>query len=190
MSMVNLGGIYLDSGRYEESEAVYRDLLILHRSSLGDDHPETLATMGNLAQVLAKRGETDEAEQRFRETLEAQARVLGPANPDRILILINLADMYRENGRAADARPLYAEARAVYADRFGDDHRATLEVGYKLTRALALIGQSDQAIVLLSELVRNGFPGESFASERELDSLRNEPDFLALLEDGGAVQRD
>ena len=53
-------------GQYGEAEPLYRACLAVRKETLGDKHPDTLASMNNLAILLKSTGKIDEAEQLFR----------------------------------------------------------------------------------------------------------------------------
>ena len=55
--MVNLARPYGLQGRYAEAEPVYVEALDIQRRVLGEEHPNTLATMINLAGLYEAQGE-------------------------------------------------------------------------------------------------------------------------------------
>jgi eukaryotic-like serine/threonine-protein kinase len=54
--MANLAGFQRDSGRYEEAEKDFREVLELEKRVLGPDQPETAVSKYNLAGVLVRGG--------------------------------------------------------------------------------------------------------------------------------------
>jgi ankyrin repeat protein/nucleoside phosphorylase len=73
-----------DRGMYEEAEVMNRRALEASERVLGNEHPDTLASVGSLASVLRDQGKYEEAEAMNRRALEAREKVLGnePISPD------------------------------------------------------------------------------------------------------------
>ena len=57
----NLGLLYHDQGRYDETERLWRETLELRRQVLGVGHPATVASMVNMARVTSASGDTGAA---------------------------------------------------------------------------------------------------------------------------------
>ncbi len=79
---------------------------------LGEDHPDTLASLNNLALLYKKQGRYEEAEPLHIQALEKCRAVLGEDHPDTLGSLNNLAALYGSQGRYAEAEPLYVQALA------------------------------------------------------------------------------
>ena len=59
--MGNYAAFLYRVGRFEEAGALYREMLVLSRRTLGDEHPSTLTSINNLAALLVDQGKLDEA---------------------------------------------------------------------------------------------------------------------------------
>lgn len=93
------------------------------------------------------------------------------------------AMMLAKAGRTAEAETAIAQSLAM-GRNFGHFHHTA----YNLASAYALLGDRDQGIRWLQDAADNGFPCYPlFASDRQLDSLRQDPRFTALL---SALKRD
>ena len=68
-TMNNLAGLYKNTGRMAEAEALHAECLAARRRVLGDENPETLGSMNNLAQLYADTGRVVEAAVLFEEEL-------------------------------------------------------------------------------------------------------------------------
>ena len=60
------------------------------RRVLGEEHPNTLASMNNLAQTLHAEGDLAGARKIFEQVLHVSRRVLGEEHPDTVLSACNL----------------------------------------------------------------------------------------------------
>ena len=68
--MLNLGGVYIAQERLEEAERLCADTLGIMRSTLGDEHPYTLAAMGRLCSLYSEQRRYDEAESLLLDSYE------------------------------------------------------------------------------------------------------------------------
>ena len=83
----------------EEAIVMLRQLLEDRESTLGADHPQTLATAGTLGGVLANSGDLAAAEPHFQRVYDGQLRVLGAEHPNTLNTLSNLGNMQMEQGK-------------------------------------------------------------------------------------------
>ena len=70
----------------------------MQRSTLGDEHPDTLTSMNNLAPLLLGRGKLSEAEPLFMEAMRMQRSTLGDDHPGTLTRMSNLASLLQEQG--------------------------------------------------------------------------------------------
>ena len=72
---------------------------------LGEEHPDTLASMNDLAVVLRHQGKYEDAEQMHRQTLDLMKKVLGADHPSTMASMYNLAIVLRQQGKYEEASP-------------------------------------------------------------------------------------
>ncbi|KAH4334341.1 hypothetical protein HBH98_243290 [Parastagonospora nodorum] len=65
----NLGDLYLDQGKLDAAEEMYRRALAGCEKALGPDHTSTLDTVNNLGLLFVDQGKLDEAEEMYRRAL-------------------------------------------------------------------------------------------------------------------------
>ncbi|KAF2875763.1 Tetratricopeptide repeat-domain-containing protein, partial [Massariosphaeria phaeospora] len=66
---------------------------------LGEEHPDTLTSIGNLALTYRNQGRWKEAEELQAKELEICSRVLGEEHPSTLTSMANLASTYSNQGR-------------------------------------------------------------------------------------------
>jgi hypothetical protein len=71
------------------------------RRVLGDDHPNTLATMNNLAETLRAQDNLSEAREMHDNVLESRRRILGENHPNTLTSMNNLAVVFSQKTTAA-----------------------------------------------------------------------------------------
>ncbi len=108
-----LAWVYVDIGRYDEAELLYKRSLKIKEKSLGPDHPSVAATLNNLALLYESTGRFDEAELLYKRSLKIKEKSLGPDHPSVAATLNNLALLYELTGRYDEAEPLYKRSMTI-----------------------------------------------------------------------------
>jgi Flp pilus assembly protein TadD len=68
--MINVAGMQMEMGRYEEAEKGFRRALELEKRVLGPDQPETVLIINNLACIHASRGQPNAALSLLRQAVD------------------------------------------------------------------------------------------------------------------------
>ena len=123
------------------------------RRVLGDDHPDTLRTVGNLASDLRALGDAEAARTLNEDTLARCRRVLGDDHPDTLRTVGNLASDLRALGDAAAARALHVDILARCRRVLGDDHPDTMTAAGHLARDLRALGDAAAARALHEDIL-------------------------------------
>jgi tetratricopeptide (TPR) repeat protein len=152
-SLLALGSLYREVGRYTEAEA----LLVEARAALeshpdrGPDHPDTLTAMENLAIVYNRQARFDRAEPVESEVLARRARVFGAESAEVAVALNNLAVIQANRGNIQGAGERFAQARKLYTKLLGPEHWETSNVARNLARMLEMQGRYAEALPLMRE---------------------------------------
>jgi non-specific serine/threonine protein kinase/serine/threonine-protein kinase len=148
-----IGVTYTNLGLYSGAEPELRRTVETQARVLGDDHPETLRSMGELADLYSVQGRYDEAEPLYLETLEVQRRVLGDDHPLTLRSVNDLARLYFFQGRHDEAEPLYLEILETKKSVLGGDHLDTLVSIHDLASLYQSQRRYDQAESLYLEIL-------------------------------------
>ncbi|MFJ8476880.1 tetratricopeptide repeat protein [Kitasatospora sp. NPDC094011] len=125
------------------------------RRLLGEDHPDTLSTLGRLGRLRAQTGDPARAVELCREVVNRRIRVQGADHPATLSDRHTLAQAYRKAGQHTLA---IEEFRGVVADRarvLGPDRTETLHSRGSLAYALQVAGQHRESVTELEHLVRD-----------------------------------
>ena len=117
-----IGLIYVERGHWKEAEALAVVVMGKTRRVLGDDHPHTLASMGNLAGTYGKQGRWKDAEALEVVVMEKRKRLLGVDHPDTLMAMGNLASTYHIQGRLDNAEALEVVVLEKRKQVLGIDH--------------------------------------------------------------------
>ena len=108
-----LGTVLRMKGEYDLAEEAYRESLEIHRTAVGQAHPQTIKVVMNLTRLLRGRARADEAEALLVEGLSAlEENGAGDDNDDVQLILGDLTKLLESAGQA--------EKAARYRERLSD----------------------------------------------------------------------
>ena len=120
-----IGMTYRDLGLYREAQPQLEKALSLRRRLLGEDHPDTLASMGDLAVLYRDESKPAQAESVLTRVLDIQRRVLGVERPETLETAHELAQVYEEEGKTAQAAPLLTETVKARRRILGEDNPDT-----------------------------------------------------------------
>ena len=110
----------------DESESLKLASLSTRRRILGNEHPLTVASIGNLAGLYKLQGKYDQAEPLYVDCLSIERRILGDEHPSTLVSINNLAELYRSQGKYDKAEPLYVDCLSVRRRILGNEHPSTL----------------------------------------------------------------
>ncbi|WP_262285512.1 tetratricopeptide repeat protein [Micromonospora sp. MA102] len=136
-----------------EAVRIYREVLNRRRLLLGDDHPQTLASMNNLAVVLQNQGDLEAAERLHRETYARAGQVLGPEHPTTLSSMNNLAGALRDLGDLNGAKRLYEQTLALRTRLYGTEHPSTLASMHNLAGVLRSTGDLTLALRMYEQVL-------------------------------------
>ncbi|KAJ6583089.1 hypothetical protein DFH09DRAFT_280467 [Mycena vulgaris] len=139
------GHLYYYAGRPKNAEQLVLAALEQRRSVLGEDHPETLHSMGTLASTYHILGKLKEAQDLGVAALERQRKILGEDHPDTLRTMGNLASTYHRLGKLQDAKELEVVALEKQNKILRDDHPDTLRTMGNLASTNYKLGKLKEA---------------------------------------------
>jgi eukaryotic-like serine/threonine-protein kinase len=118
----NLGNLYHDMGRLDDSARVHERSLAIKEKVNGPDHYFLSQSLSNLANVYMEQKRYDLAEPMHRRALAIKRRALEPNHPEIGVSEHNLGDMAFHRGDLKAAQAQYEIARAIWTRTFPPDH--------------------------------------------------------------------
>ncbi|KAJ5519017.1 Tetratricopeptide-like helical [Penicillium expansum] len=115
-------------GRRDDDQisAPVKEMMETNNTNLGEDHPDTLASMTHLSLMYWNQGRWEEAEPLQVQVLETYKTTLGEDHPDTLASMTNLAWTYWNQGRWEEAEQLDVQVMETYKTTLGEDHPDTL----------------------------------------------------------------
>jgi non-specific serine/threonine protein kinase/serine/threonine-protein kinase len=124
---VTIAASYQDLGLYPQAQRELERAIDLRRRTLGEKHPDTLASIGDLATLHVRAGKWEQAEALFGKLLEVRLSSLGEQHPDTLTTMNGLAGAYLNLGKYAQAIPLLTKAMGGRLRVLGEENRDTLD---------------------------------------------------------------
>ena len=132
-------------GRYNEAEDLARRSTNVWANFLGQDHPDTLASMANLASTYRNQGRWEKAEELEVKVMETSKEVLGLDHPDTLTSMANLASTYSKQGRWKESEELEVKVMEASKEVLGLDHPDTLTSIANLASTYSKQGRWEEA---------------------------------------------
>ncbi|KAF2185377.1 TPR-like protein [Zopfia rhizophila CBS 207.26] len=143
----------LHDGRYIEAEETFLQLIGTRKRVLGQEHPSTLASIGNLASTFWGQGRCKEAEELIVQVMEIQKRVLGQEHPSILTNMANAALTFKNQGRLQEAEKLNVQAVETFKRVLGREDPSTLTCMSFLAETYSYQGQWKEAQELEMQVV-------------------------------------
>jgi len=140
-----LGWTYRMLGESKAAELHLERALQIRQEHLGQEHPETLDSMGRLGWVYSGQGRRGEAELLWAKQLEISRRVLGDEHPITLKSMNNLAIAYMGLGRYDEAEQLFSKGLQSSRRVLGEQHETTLFIMGNLAQVYEKQGRYDEA---------------------------------------------
>ncbi len=140
-----LADLYDTLGLYGPAFTLQESALATRRRILGDEHPDTLSSIGSMGMLLRWQGRLAEAEPYLRESLEKRRRLLGDEHPQTLASIVSLGLLLSDQGKYTEAQPYYRDALEKRRRVLGDDHPDTLASIHNMGALLDSLGEMPEA---------------------------------------------
>jgi len=127
---------------------VLKALLESQRTTLGDDHVDTLLTRQQIAFCIHGGGDQRHALKLYEEVLRDQLRTLGPDHPDTLTTRAQVATCTGMTGNSRTAFELSRQVAADFERVLGPDHHLTLHCRHNVAYFAGENGDSSTALDL------------------------------------------
>lgn len=185
LAMHEFGVFLFDMGHYERAEKLCRHVLAIERRTLGNEHLDTLASMGSLALYLKMQAKYDEAESLYKEVISLTKKVEGE---DSFLLLRrtnNFAGLLINQSRYEEIEHLLQPIILNSEKTLGRDHEAILTSKNFLAESLRGQKRFEEAEVLHREVL---LLRKSTLGNEHLETLASMNNLALVLEDQGKTK--
>jgi tetratricopeptide (TPR) repeat protein len=148
-----LGSTYWFLGDGPQALKLYERALALRQAKLGEDHPETLASLSNLATAYRSAGQLEDALPLFEKAVALSSAKLGDG-PVTLARMNTLGCAYLEAGRLYDAIQVLEYTFKFQTTKLGEDHPDRLTSMNDLASAFLSARQVVRAVPLLQQTLQ------------------------------------
>ena len=124
----NIALVYSEQGKWKETETLQVVVIEKRKWLLGEEHLDTLRSMGNLAYTYSNQGKWKEAETLQILVMEKTKHLLGEEHPGTLIGMANLACTYRYQGKWKEAKALETVVMEKRKHLLGEEHPDTLTI--------------------------------------------------------------
>ena len=149
----DLAGVLNDQGDSARAETLAKEVLERQSATLGDGHPNTVATLSLLGGIYRQQGRLAEAEATFTEARDRFLKVLGEAHPSTIVATNNLGEIFEKEGLYDQAEPLLQSAVQSSRKTYGDASATTMAAMNNLALLFESQGNFDKAEALYKGVI-------------------------------------
>ena len=123
----------------------------VRKKMLGQEHEETLSSIGMVGLAYSLGGGWKEAEELQVQVIEITKRVLGEEHPDTLSSIANLASIYWDQGRWKEAEELQVQVMETRKSILGPEHPDTLTSMHNLAHTWKSQSRNEEAISLMKD---------------------------------------
>jgi serine/threonine protein kinase/Flp pilus assembly protein TadD len=152
-SMAHVAKLYHLRGRYDDAEALFKQVLEGYRQVAGPDDAFMLATMLSYADLCQERTRFDDAEGLLKQVVDGYRRLYGPNHRATLDSIHTLARLYEDRGRFDEAEDLCQQVLGAYRRQLGPNHLDTLDCMECLARIYRARGRHDDAVTLFKQVL-------------------------------------
>jgi tetratricopeptide (TPR) repeat protein len=185
-----------DARDFDGALPLAEEALAVERRINGDDHRDTLISIGNLANLHGNMGNHDLALPLHTEALAGSRRLLGDAHPHTLASISNLATVHAHScshmGNLDLALLLCEEAVVGYRQVLGTAHQQTLSAIGNMALLRGAMGDYAAAATLMREALagRRRVLGEDHPSTQDAIAAMNMIEENLLTEEVGEAEEE
>jgi serine/threonine protein kinase len=120
------GRMYLFFDRFDAAEKHFRRAMEINIRVLGEEHPDTIESMGWMVITLARLGKREEQEATVRRVLKARRRAYGESHPDTLRSMENLAGLLWVKEDFGEADEMLRQLVEIRRKAYGEEDEDTM----------------------------------------------------------------
>jgi serine/threonine protein kinase len=118
--------------RFDQAEAIYRELIDMARHYLGDSHSMVAMALADLAGMLREKGDRAAGETTIREAIAIGRRSFGGKHPKMVHILKEFAIELASHDQTDEAKQLFREALEIAVRWYDEDNPEVVTISNRL----------------------------------------------------------
>jgi tetratricopeptide (TPR) repeat protein len=183
LPLQHLAALRNANGDLEEARRMYRRAMEIREKALGAENPDLAWVLRPYGYLLTRLGEMDQARQTLERALTISEQAWGPDHLEYALSLSGLGFHEYAQGNLETAREIFEKSLEIQHRALGSRSRRIGTAYYNLTCISALQGRRNEALRYLREAFDVGWTWAGVFEDSDLDSLRGDPEFEAMMEE-------
>ena len=151
--LLTVGESMRELGLWEVAQEPTQQAVEIFRAKLGDEHPDTLNSIGILGKLLQSLGKLSEAEPLLQQVLSGRRRLLGDEHPDTLNAMNDLGTLRLDQGNLTEAENYLTQAVSGMRRELGDEHPNTLNHINTLAAIFFALGKHSESETLRQEVL-------------------------------------
>ncbi len=152
---MTIGTTLSSLGDYKASQPHLLRAVALQKSSLGENHKDTLIAMGLLARLYNQMGQHEDAEKLYLEIIDKQNLGKHEDLRTKLTTFNNLASLYLSQSRYEEAENIYVETLQDSLREFGSEDVGALQAMQNLGAMYIAKGDYDRGATLLQKVLKS-----------------------------------
>lgn len=151
VSLNNLSVLYKDQGRYNESEKLLNNAILIISSEVEAEDPSLAILFNNKAMLLQSLGRYDESLEFMQSSIEISAESMGEKSANHQRLLTNLGVLYQLRGEYGKAEETFLEVISLKEKRLGKNHPDYAHMLTNLASLYVEMGKDEDVEELLKD---------------------------------------
>lgn len=118
----NLGNVYYQQGKLDQTARCLELVLDMRRKALGDESEPVARTLTNMGAVYTKLGRTRDAVNTYRDAVRLMRQNLGPKSPDVGVALFGFGNALRMEKQFAESERALLDAQNIVGEALGEEN--------------------------------------------------------------------
>jgi non-specific serine/threonine protein kinase/serine/threonine-protein kinase len=182
LPLTQLATLDLRQGDTDRARERLEDALAILERVQGTEHPDLLWTLVPYARCLRLSGDVDGGIETLERAKKIAEAALGTRHLETVRVIEGFGYHFYGVGDYDESLRHFQRAHEIRQEIFGAGHRALGWNSYDRACVLALQGRPAAALEALREAVGVGWASPLIATDDDLDSLRGDPGFEAIVE--------
>jgi non-specific serine/threonine protein kinase/serine/threonine-protein kinase len=173
-----------EEGDLQAARELYDRVLEIHLDTLGGHHPDLVPILRSYGYLLHREGDQAAARRAHRQAVELAEQVYGTEHLEYAMALYGIAYDEYSNGNLDKAWRIWERCRDVLARAVGPRAEHLGSTYYSFACLAALQDRREEALEMLGRSLEcDGWVWHGILEDPDLDSLRGDPEFEAIMDD-------
>jgi serine/threonine protein kinase/tetratricopeptide (TPR) repeat protein len=179
-----LGVLRAAEGDLESARTMYEQVLDIHQRHLGGSNPDLVAILRSYGYLLRKLGDEPAARRTHAQAVELAEQVYGTEHVEYAIALYGKAYSEYASGNLDEAWRIWERCRDILVRAVGPRANRLGSTYYSFACLAAIQGRRDLALEMFRQALGcDGWVWRGILEDSDLDSLRSDPEFEAMMDE-------